>query len=206
MEGRRCYQRSVRVDKIEPLVWDYVVNLLTGERFEQGLRDAQSKQQETQIPKKNQLELVNSLIAKCESDAKHLVEMKATAGTGGIMERTISEQMAAIDQQYKALLKEKSNTEQTSNDDAITDDQIASALKFRKNVIKGLNEATFEDKRWMLEILRVKVTICDDSAKIQCCIPTAPFEVDAWSSRNSNLPMKGWWCRFGPSGCGMVTN
>jgi hypothetical protein len=48
----------------------------------------------------------------------------------------------------------------------------------RADVIEGLKNPTFDDKRLHLELRQVTVTIKGGQAVIQCALPIEPCEVD----------------------------
>jgi hypothetical protein len=58
------------------------------------------------------------------------------------------------------------------------DEALARALQFRADVIAGLKNPTFDDKRLYLEMLQVSVTVKDGRAVVRCALPIDPVEVD----------------------------
>jgi len=58
------------------------------------------------------------------------------------------------------------------------DDTLARALHFRQDIVAGLKEPTFEDKRNYLEMLRIAVTVKDRKATIRCALPVDPVDFD----------------------------
>jgi len=133
--------------------------------------------------KREQLVLARKLVTKCEDEAKQLISLQAEAQVGGLVQRTIREKIDAIDMQHESLLRECEILVATIESEALTSADIEVALRFRESVLKGFNEATFQDKRRMLEALRVKITISGKTAKIECCIPLSDCQFDVASSR-----------------------
>jgi site-specific DNA recombinase len=89
LEPRTCKQRSVRADLIEPIVWDYVMNLFSdAEELERLLRLAQQQEIDTLAPKRHELETVDLMLAECESEAAEyadaLVKTHGGKGKAGI--------------------------------------------------------------------------------------------------------------------------
>jgi site-specific DNA recombinase len=183
IEGRRCHQPSVRVDRLDQAVWDYVVNLLQGESFEQSLVDAQDAEKANTRIQQEQLQSARRLLTKCEMDAQQLITMKLQTKPDGVIHKTILSKIDELDAQHKALENEIAALEATISSQTLSTQDIESAMRFRESVLVGLEEATFADKRRMLETLRVRITIHQKKAKIECCVPVTECEIDIASSR-----------------------
>jgi len=60
----------------------------------------------------------------------------------------------------------------------LNDEALARALQFRADVIEGLKNPTFDDKRLYLELLQVNVIVKDGKAIIRCALPIESSEVN----------------------------
>jgi site-specific DNA recombinase len=183
LEGRFCNQPSVRVELLDNAVWTYVVNLLKGENFEQNLVDAQAKEVESTRTQLDRLDISRRLLAKCESEAQQLITMKLETRPEGIVHKTILAKIEELDTQHKALQREIEVLEALINSQTLSTQDLDAAMRFRMDVLKGIDEATFADKRKMLQTLRVKVSVNQKTATIKCCVPVSDCEIDVSSSR-----------------------
>ena len=66
----------------------------------------------------------------------------------------------------------------------LNDADIEAALQFRADIIDGMQAPTFEDKRRVLELLRVRVNLTEEKAVVTCVIPMEPCVIDSGISRN----------------------
>jgi hypothetical protein len=74
LEGRGCEEKSVRVDVLDPTVWEFVLEVLTDrEKFEQGLLDAQEAEHQVSEPMRARMDTVLALIAETEAEAAKLL-------------------------------------------------------------------------------------------------------------------------------------
>ena len=65
----------------------------------------------------------------------------------------------------------------------MSDESLAQALQFRADLIDGLHELTFDDKRLYLQLLQVNVKVKDGKVMIRCSLPIEPLEVDLSSCK-----------------------
>jgi hypothetical protein len=98
------------------------------------------------------------------------------------MEKSVQGRVDELEKQHAALLGERSTLTQDLQDQkTLSDDDLQAAMEFRENVIAGIQAPTFEDKRQVLELLKVEVIVKDRKARISCRIPT---EFDQRSDRS----------------------
>jgi len=67
--------------------------------------------------------------------------------------------------------RERDNLTADLEKQALTDEEIADMLCFREDVKRGLKNPTFEDKRYYLEQLQIKVVIKGEEATFTCRLP-----------------------------------
>ena len=165
--------KHTRCDTIEEAVWKWMLAILTDEDdFEERLREAQELERKAEQPKRERLSLVDRLLEECESDAKELLPKLATVREGGIMARTIQEEIDALEKRHAALTQERDNLLADLDTETLSDTDIAATLQFREDVMMGMQNPTFEDKRRVLELLQVQVgNLGDGQAKATCRIP-----------------------------------
>jgi len=152
-------------------VWEYVLGAITDPvKFNDALRLAQEQARDELAPKRERQETVIAMIADCETDAAKLAGALKQAA-GGVVGRHLQADIDTTERRYAALCKERDELETALTANTLTDKNIAAALEFRQNVIEGMRDPTFEDKRRILEFLRVKVTIKDKKARVACLVP-----------------------------------
>lgn len=172
LEGRECAEGYVRGDVLESVVRDYIMSVMNdGAVFEEGLRQAQDAEQSTLEPKRERLAAVSELIGHCEADARGLAAALAGIKAGGIMGAALQERVSYIEEQHAALQRERDALEQALQAQALTDDDVARALQLRAEVVAGMANPTFEERRRVLEFLRVAVVIKDHVATVSCRLP-----------------------------------
>lgn len=111
------------------------------------------------------------LIFQTENDAAKFARALADA-SGGVVGDMLKKQIDDVNTRYAALCAERDNLAAEIKAGALSDEQIAAMLvAFDQDVMTGLQNATFEDKRRAIEGLQVKVFIEGDTARVTCRIP-----------------------------------
>ncbi len=163
LEERTCGEKSVRKEILEEKVWGDVLQLMNDPcEFESRLRRAQEAERIARQPKQERLDAVNRLVEKCKREAEELISVLPSAMQSGLMNQTIQERIAKLEEEHKALVRERDNlVDELKKIQMLTDDEVQAALRFREDVIAGMQNPTFEDKRRILEVLRVRVIVKD---------------------------------------------
>jgi len=162
----RCKEPSVNGRLLEPITWDYIMNLITDPTlFEQRLRQAQTQEAENVQPIQKELDHVIALIAQTEKEADEIAW--AITKTKGLIATRLEQQALEVNNRFQALTYRTVEL-QTALKLELTDSMINNLMLFRDAVALGLSNPTFEDKRRWLEILQVKVTVTNSMAVISC--------------------------------------
>lgn len=141
----------------------------------------QRAEQETLAPKRDELQSIEKLIQDTETEAAEVARGFARVG-GGLVGRKLEEQVKEVEARYAALTKRRDELNAKLSTYRLNDENLKAALRFREDVIAGLQGPTSEDKRRILEILGVQVTIKDGQAQIRCAIPTSATIVSRTSA------------------------
>lgn len=180
-----CLQKDVNGHKLEKVVWDYILELMTDpDRLEQGLREAQRQEQKARQPRADRLQLVAKLIQEIESEATHLANSLKDVNQGGVVANALNRRSEELDHQYAALLKEQIELQEQLSTPALTDEEITQIHRYRKSFNRGIENPTFEDKRKVLLMLRVQIWATRQWVKIQCCLPVGEMKIDVSTSRS----------------------
>jgi site-specific DNA recombinase len=163
--------RYIRCDLLDPIVWGYVLDITTTtETFRDLLLQAQQQELDAMQPKQERLAMVKGLISQTETKATKFA--RALADASGVVSDMLKKQIDDVNARHAALCVERDTLTEEIEAGALSDEQIAAMLTmFSKDVITGLQNATFRDKRRALEDLRVKVFIEGDKARIRCRMP-----------------------------------
>lgn len=186
----RCPQRPVRGELLEEFVWECVTGWLRDESiFEACLREARQSALDTLVPKQKEFELVEQLIAKREQAAQQIASQLAQL-EGGVVSAALRDEIERIDKEHVALVERRSELVAALSTSTLNEEDIQAALQFRRDIVHGLESPTFEDKRRMLEKLRVEIVVTDQSAVVSCEIlsdrRTIDFRTHCCTSRTAS--------------------
>lgn len=171
IEGKQCFEPFVRCDLLGGIVWNYVLDIMTDkERFEMLLLEAQKTEMDALQPKRARLTAIGAMITDCESEALKLADALKTT-PGGIVGAALKKQVDDVNARHAALTKEHARLETELSVEALSNEQVASIMLFRADVIEGMKDPTPEDMRAILEALQVHVMVGKGIARITCRIP-----------------------------------
>ncbi len=180
LEAAKCSQSYVRADAVESAAWQYVLDVITDPaRFEDELRKAQAAELDAVRPKRERLQIVRDMIAEAEAEAGKLARALSKV-SGGVVGQALQRQIDDVNQRYAKLTRERDRLLAEIEGGALTDTQIERAMNYRRAVIEGLKHPTEEDKRAMMVLLQVEVTVKGHTATVRCRVPVEaePREID----------------------------
>ncbi len=197
----RCYDRTkagvekprcnlgkiIRADALEHAAWKYILSIMTNsEGLEDRLREAQRLEHEAKQPKRDRLGLVCEMIAEAQKEADKLALALADA-PGGIVEASLKRQVTDVNSRHAKLCKERDRLQEQIESQAITDQDIEEAVSFQQAVKVGLQNPTWEDKRYYLERMRFEATVTADTAHFTCYLDVTGSVFDLQASRSRPL-------------------
>ncbi len=94
-----------------------------------------------------------------ENYAELLEEAKRVKNA--LAQETYQAKIDELGQRYTKLTEKRDELQASVNSHTLTDEGIAVALQYRDDVTNGMRNATVEDKRRILELLRVSVRVKD---------------------------------------------
>ncbi len=171
-ERKADCRRYIRCDLLDPIVWNYVLDVATDpEIFRQLLVEAQQQELDALQPKRERLKVVEGLISQAETDAAKLAQALVNT-SGGVVGDILKKQIDDVNTRHVTLCAERNTLTAEIEAGALSDNQIAAMLTmFNEDVITGLQNATFEDKRQAIEDLQIRVFIEGENARVTCRIP-----------------------------------
>jgi hypothetical protein len=191
-ERRDCREKTVNGERLEAATWQYVIDILTDPvRFESEWRKAQQAEIITYAPKRERLEVVETLINEASEEAGRIVrEMSEYKETDRERQsyKALRQQRDQNDDHYAKLSAERDRLlAELEAASRFTDEALSRAMQFRADIVGGLKHPTFEDKRQYLELLQVQVKVAGGKAVIRCAFPADAIEVNLTSGLTSVL-------------------
>jgi site-specific DNA recombinase len=169
--GQTCASRFIPAQQLDDLVWQDLCELLADPSYiNQELARAQGGQwlpQELQARREGLRKAITSLTQQ--------LNRLTDAYLGGVMRldeyqrrrRELEQRQQALEQQAQQLSVQ---ADQQSKLAGLMD----SVEDFRRRVQSGLSQATFEQKRQLLELLVDRVVVTHEEVEIRYVIPTSP--------------------------------
>jgi site-specific DNA recombinase len=180
LKHERC-QHAISAKRAEEAVWGWLHRLLSSDRnLREGLQEM-SKGREAELgSKRDQLRTLEDLLGKVERKINRLVEAFSDETDSTVAKalraqmKEASQQRDALQTEYNALASEIEQTE-------IAPETYATILKKAAKVRARLDKATFENKRYLLDALDVRVTLRDDKKgrwlDVSCGFETTNIEL-----------------------------
>jgi len=156
-----CNLRYVPAQWLEEETWRFVVETITGDGFEQRIAEAQADEAKITEPLKTELAHINALIKTCKQEADALIK-QMTKITSPFMQLAFDQNVKDLEARHHALALQKNELEKRITAASISDADIAAAMRFKDDVLAGLDIAQITDKRTILEVLHLVVTVYPD--------------------------------------------
>jgi len=164
-DERQCTQGSINADVLDAAAWDAILDVIKNPaKLKEKLRKAQQAELEELEPKRAELAAVEAMIAEAEAEAIHLEQ--ALRNAGKVVGKVLKEKMAALDERYERLEARKAALETALAKRRLTDETIDGLLQFAAKVEKGIDCATNEVKRRVLDAFDSRVIVTDDRAEL----------------------------------------
>ena len=114
---------------------------------------------------------MNKAIAQVERQKRRLLD----AYLGGVLELPeLERKRKELGERSESLLVQKRQLEASANERLELAKIADSIERFCEQVTKGLSNATFEQKRTLVELLIDQVVVTDEEVEIRYVIPTSP--------------------------------
>ena len=186
--GQGCPTRhNVSVKVLDELVWQDLCDVIRQpEHITQALQRAQSGQWLSQSVQARQKTLQQTL-AQLSRQEERLLE----AYLGEVIELAEFEHKRADISQKKKALETQQHQLEAQAHKQIEVAQIATSIHtFCQQIEKGLNQATFDQKRQLVELLIDRVIVTDDQVEIRYVIP-----IDEEGTKTRFCHLRANYCR-----------
>jgi site-specific DNA recombinase len=171
VKEQRCRARHAPGARLDELVWEDLCEVLTHpEHVQHALQRAHGGEW---LPRelKARLENVGKALAHTEVQRERLLE----AYLGGVLELAEFERKRKeLEGRTDALLAQERQLQASARERAELAGIADSIEEFCERVREGLAEATFEQKRRLVELLIDRVIVDDEELEIRYVVPTSP--------------------------------
>jgi site-specific DNA recombinase len=168
---QRCRARHIPAGQLDELVWQDLCEVLTyPEHIKAAVQRAHGGEW---LPQelKARLVSVEKAMAQTERQNRRLLD----AYLGGVVELAEFERKRKeLKGRSEALLAQKRQLEATARERTELSGVADSIEKFCEHVKAGLSDATFEQRRALVELLIDRVIVTDEEVEIRYVIPTSP--------------------------------
>jgi site-specific DNA recombinase len=168
---QRCRARHIPAGQLDELVWQDLCEVLTyPEHIKAAVQRAHGGEW---LPQelKARLVSVEKAIAQTERHNRRLLD----AYLGGVVELAEFERKRKeLKGRSEALLAQKRQLEATARERTELSGVADSIEEFCEHVKAGLSDATFEQRRALVELLIDRVIVTDEEVEIRYVIPTSP--------------------------------
>jgi site-specific DNA recombinase len=181
LEPVYCAQPNARVERIDEWVWQQVLDLFNNkEDFEQALRDAQEEERNAQKPRQDRLAELESMMLECEAEAEEITSALKKVRSDGLLEKTLKNRSDMVEDTYASYTQERNKLIAELSAQTLSDEDIETALQFRKDAASGLQVATYEAKRHILEILQTELKAEGETIRLK-------FKIELEKIRRFNI-------------------
>lgn len=153
-----CDRASIhyRADFVDPIIWDWIVSLLTKpDLLKQGLETFYAEKEQDAAPLRDRLNIVEKLITDESIKLDRLLELYLS---GDFDKDILAARKSRLETKITALQQEETELQMLLADQAISRDQIDAVLQFGEEITKELtSQPTIEMKRYILNTIDLQV-------------------------------------------------
>jgi len=172
---RTCTEKSIRAEKLEAAAWLALRDRLEhSDTLEADMREAQRREDEEREPKTAELNAVLAMMGEAEVEAGKLA--KTLQGLTdkqrkGIVGQTLQDKVDALDERYNDLAARRDKLEAELAHRRVTEEAITRTVTYTEGARVGLDSATNEDKRTMLDTFNAQVKVTDGKPVLALWMP-----------------------------------
>lgn len=175
-----CNAGVVRAGAIEADVWNETCELFSDlDRLWDELKRAQASEEDAQKPIREKLDITIELIRRAEGEADKIGRALRDAEEGGAVHKALKRDELDTNAQLKSLAIQREKLAEELMQTKLNDESTEAIMAFARATRKGIEQATAQDKRRILESLAVKVTAKQGRYKIANVLGEAEGEIGA---------------------------
>lgn len=201
-EKHPCSER-VRRELVEGIVWEWLTAVVSMDetRLRRGLEQIASEREDQLQARRERIETITAEIAGIERRIGGLIRAFSGDEDDTVVE-TLRAQVKAQTKQKADLLAQREMIAAELEQCAVSGGQIQSIVEFAGRLRSKMNNATYEQKRELLELLNVRIDLARDGddrlLKMSCDLPDSDYaqiirRTDKSPRRNSALLSSPSW-------------
>lgn len=176
-EGR-CANKSIRADAIEADVWDEIREMFKDlDRLWNYLKTAHRQEDDQLVNIHEKIEVTDEFIRKAEREADKTAAALKEVEKGKAVFNSLKRDESEINARIDELNRQREKFVAQLNGRKLTDEVIESIMEYARSVRVGIDNATFEDKQRILELLNVQVTVIQGQYHIACILGEKDGEI-----------------------------
>jgi len=171
-----CSMPNFRADIVDLTVWNWLKSLIENpENVTQGLRNMQAEAKSSNSRLFEKIEIIDQQLEEFEHQQKKLLDLFLS---GGFSQELIAERKTKIDLNIRKLLDEKNELNSHLSNGVLDDEQIAEVEASCAEIRGKLENASFQSKRHLIEMLDVHGKLIIENNKkviyIKCLLTQPP--------------------------------
>ncbi len=183
-----------RVDKVDAVVWNWIVGIITNEEsLLNNLHHYQSQQKELTQPLRDRLNVVNDLICDNEGQQERLLDLYLS---GDFPKDILVERRSRIDHTLSALYEERARLTAQIEEKEFSEDRFQAILEFSRSIreeVQQIDEANdFQAKRRIITMLDVTGELAIEGNEkviyVHCVIDDERLVIESTSPRRGDSP------------------
>jgi recombinase-like zinc beta ribbon protein len=167
---KRCRNEgTIRMDLAEQLIWDYVRSLLLDpQKLLEELQLRREKRREENGMIHDRIVMIGQELSGIETKQRMLLDLYLA---GEVSREEFTAKKAELERKKKELTLERGEKETWVKDQEVTSTAVEEVKAFCATITKGMKEATFAEKRQILQMLEVKATYDGEQLAVSGGIP-----------------------------------
>ena len=137
------------------------------------------------MPKRERLEQIDKRIKQLKRDASRIAARLIEQDDNSLIAEAMREQSQVLEIEYTRLSQETTEINTALEMAVMNEQDIGRLIEFMRGALEGLQTATLDDKRIILEILGTKVTLKEDMAIVTYRISASPVDMLTLSNENT---------------------
>jgi len=184
--AHKCKIPSFRVDMVDVVVWNWVIQLLTNpETLEEGINLRLTRNEKESAPLRERLAIAVEMLEDNNNQLARLVDLYIA---GGFEKDVLTDRKKRLEESIKALEREKESILAILERTTLIHKQIKSIYEFAERIGKGIASAEANPKyqRQIIEALDVRVIFAIEEGKkvlyAQCVLDSEPVMIGIQST------------------------
>jgi len=189
MLKKGCPMRWIRKDRLDPLVWDEIKQIVKNPALiREGIIEREKKSGPKRVVLEKDIEAISKKIKQCESERQKILRLyrKGIIGEGDLVN-----QIKELQQEKDALNQQRKETELQIESQAHIEDSLKRLEIFVRGLQEKIDDLNFEERRELIKLLVRSVAVKEDGVvDVEVIVP----QVENWPSSDSESPKEKPTC------------